>query len=110
MKSSKWIIIPLILFICVFMGSILFFHEVEGWRYLDSAYFTTITMMTVGYGDFTPITDLGKVGAIFLAFCGILTVFYLFSSIARMFFMHALKDRMREEGKLKHGGVFKVGK
>jgi voltage-gated potassium channel Kch len=98
------------LFLVVFGGSIFFFHEVEGWRYLDSAYFTTITMMTVGYGDFAPLTDLGKIGAIFLAFSGILTVFYLFSSVARMFFMRALKDKMREEGKLKHGGIFRVGK
>jgi voltage-gated potassium channel len=46
----------------------LMFHEVEGWAYLDSFYFSAITLATVGYGDFTPRTPVGK----------LLTVFYIF--------------------------------
>ncbi len=38
-----------------------FYHFVEGWRWLDSLYFCVITLATVGYGDFSPRTDLGKV-------------------------------------------------
>lgn len=45
------------------------FHQVEGWSYLDSFYFSAISLATVGYGDFTPKTDVGK----------LLTVFYIFT-------------------------------
>lgn len=30
------------------------FHQVEGWSYLDSFYFSAISLSTVGYGDFSP--------------------------------------------------------
>lgn len=45
------------------------FHRVEGWSYLDSFYFSAISLSTVGYGDFTPHTAAGK----------LLTVFYIFA-------------------------------
>ena len=45
------------------------FHRVEGWSYLDSFYFSAISLATVGYGDFTPHTAAGK----------LLTVFYIFA-------------------------------
>ncbi|MEZ4861917.1 MAG: potassium channel family protein [Caldilineaceae bacterium] len=36
------------------------YHSLEGWSYLDALYFTVITLTTVGYGDFSPHTTLGK--------------------------------------------------
>lgn len=49
----------------------LFYHFVEGWRILDSAYFSVITLTTIGYGDFAPQTDIGKLFTIFYAFTGV---------------------------------------
>lgn len=46
------------------------FHNVEGWSYLDSFYFSAITLATVGYGDFTPKTTIGKFLTIAYIFMG----------------------------------------
>ena len=37
-----------------------FYHNFEGWRWLDAVYFCVVTLVTIGYGDFTPKTDAGK--------------------------------------------------
>lgn len=48
-----------------------FYHLVEGWRWLDSLYFSLVSLLTVGYGDFTPKTDLGKMFTIVYLLLGI---------------------------------------
>lgn len=39
-----------------------FFHHVEGWSWLDSYFFTVVTLSTVGYGELVPATPMGKIG------------------------------------------------
>ena len=39
--------------------------------YLDAVYWSAITLTTVGYGDFHPVTELGKIIAIITSFVGI---------------------------------------
>lgn len=49
------------LVLTVLAGGTLFYRSVEGWSALDAAYFSVMTLTTVGYGDLTPTTPLSKV-------------------------------------------------
>ena len=51
-------------------GSIVY-HYLEGWSWIDSIYFSVITLTTVGYGDYSPQTDEGKLFTIFYIVIGI---------------------------------------
>jgi voltage-gated potassium channel len=48
-----------------------FYMWAEGWGLIDSAYFSVITIATVGYGDFAPRTALGKLFTIFYVLIGL---------------------------------------
>ncbi|MEE9174044.1 MAG: potassium channel family protein [Thermoplasmata archaeon] len=41
--------------------STVFVHVVEGWSWLDSLYFSIVSVTTVGYGDLVPREDATKV-------------------------------------------------
>ncbi len=48
-----------------------FYHYVEGWDWLDSIYFSVVTISTVGYGDFSPETAGGKIFTMFYILIGL---------------------------------------
>lgn len=89
----------LLLLVVLIIISTIFFHKVEGWKYLDSYYFSIVTVATVGYGDYTPQTDVGKIGATILIIIGI----GLFSAFVSLLLKRrALKTiERREERKIK---------
>lgn len=39
----------------------LIFSQIEGWMYLDGLYFSIVSALTIGFGDFIPATPAGKV-------------------------------------------------
>lgn len=80
-----------LLVIAVLATGTWFFHTWEGWAWLDSLYFSVITLTTVGYGDFSPKTDAGK----------IFTMIYLLVGLGILSsFIVLLAERQREGGVL----------
>ena len=70
MDKKKYLPILISLILMLTLGTILF-HFVENWRWLDSLYFCVTTLTTVGYGDFSPQTDAGKIIFIFYILSGL---------------------------------------
>lgn len=45
--------------IIIAIGTITY-HNFEGWSWINTLYFSIITLTTIGYGDFSPQTTTGK--------------------------------------------------
>ncbi|NDL58036.1 potassium channel family protein [Phytoactinopolyspora mesophila] len=47
--------------VTLLVSATIFYTLVEGWSVLDSAYFSVVTGLTIGYGDLTPEQPIAKV-------------------------------------------------
>jgi len=65
----------------LFIGTV-FYHNAEGWRYIDAFYFSVTTLTTVGYGDLVPITDIGKLFTSFYILTGVGILLGLVKAVA----------------------------
>ena len=101
MKLWNRLLIPIAIFLAlIFLGAYAF-HQVENWRYLDSVYFMVTTVTTIGYGDFTPKTDTGKIFTIIFSLGGVGIAFYFVTLIGRFFLRKQLRERLRDTGRIK---------
>lgn len=74
------------------------YHFVEGWRWLDSLYFSVITLTTIGYGDFSPQTDAGKIFTLFYIVVGV-GIILAFVNTVFAHYNYVKKDKEKKKGK-----------
>lgn len=74
----------LIVVVLLAVGTV-YYSNVEGWSYVDSFYFSTITLTTIGFGDFAPQTQAAKIFTSIYALFGIGIMLYILSSVIGVF-------------------------
>ena len=57
--------------LAVIAGGMVFYHYVEDLSWVDSFYFCIVSLTTVGYGDISPKTEIGKLFTSFYLLVGI---------------------------------------
>ncbi|HOY63523.1 MAG: Voltage-gated potassium channel Kch [bacterium ADurb.Bin236] len=61
-------------------------------RFIDSVYYTMVTMSTVGYGDFSPKTPSGKIWAIIIIFSGVICFSLMTATFASIRVARLIKE------------------
>jgi len=76
---------PFFVYVVIILGvGAAVYHWLEGWDWLDSFYFVVITLTTIGYGDLTPATAVGKLVTIFYGINGIVILLTFFDAMRRL--------------------------
>jgi voltage-gated potassium channel Kch len=78
------------------VGTIIY-HSIEKWSWLDSFYFSAVSLTTVGYGDLTPTTNIGKLFTVFYLFIGIGIIASVINNLVKN---QAAKKRIKESDKI----------
>ncbi len=105
-KNNVYKILIFLIFITL-TGSLVFYQceyrSKEGLTFWDSLWWCFVTLTTVGYGDYFPVTLPGRIMAIILMVSGIGTFGFITAAIASVFVEATLK---REGGKM---GIKEIG-
>ncbi|CZR52236.1 probable potassium channel [Phialocephala subalpina] len=92
--SQRTLMLQTISFLVYLLLGALVFSHIEGWKYLDAVYWADFTLLTVGIGDFSPATHLGR---------GLLFPFAIGGIIILGLVIGSIRSLVLERGKVKMG-------
>ncbi|KUJ12293.1 voltage-gated potassium channel [Mollisia scopiformis] len=92
--SQRTLMLQTISFLVYLLLGALVFSHIEGWKYLDALYWADFTLLTVGIGDYSPATHLGR---------GLLFPFAIGGIIILGLVIGSIRSLVLERGKVKMG-------
>lgn len=84
-KDSEFRLLSILVTICLMIGTA-FYRVVEGWSWLDSLYFSVVTLTTVGYGDLNPSSALSKIFTMLYILIGLGLFLVFVNTLSRRLF------------------------
>ena len=90
-------LILVVLILLLLVAGTFVYHIVEGWSYIDSLYFSAVSLATRGYGDLHPTQVSSKLFTVFYLFLGVALILYALSSFIGYFIQYqqpAIKKKM----------------
>lgn len=92
-----------ILFWVIFdlLGAVAFYaieKETQPLTYVDAAYFTTVTLLTIGYGDITPKSTVGKLFMMGYAMVGVALSTYIILGFGRYLVSSSIGNLRKTNG------------
>ena len=95
MRHPKHQALALLVVLYGFVGTA-FFSWQEGWGFVDSFYFTAVTLSTVGFGDFAPTTTFARV---------VMPFYLLFGLGILGAIVHALVSSLLDRAEVRRGNA-----
>lgn len=79
--SQRTLMLQTIMFLVYLLVGALVFSRIENWAYLDGVYWADVTLFTVGFGDFSAATPLGRALLFPYALVGVISLGLVVGSI-----------------------------
>ncbi|MFN3505771.1 MAG: potassium channel family protein [Caldimicrobium sp.] len=101
MEYKRHIIISLIWLFALILGGTLGYMLIEGARFFDSLFMVVITITTIGYEEYIPLSDKGKLFTILLALGGIGLFFYIITFLSETVVKKTMENLWEKKSKKK---------
>lgn len=86
----------IVAFVGVFVLGTFWFRFVEKWTWVDSAYMTTSTLATVGFGEIHPLDARARLFTIVLIFMGVVTIGYMVNRFTEAFIQGYFQESIQQ--------------
>ena len=78
-----WIVFRIVSVIVYYVIGARFYYETEDWTVIDSVYFVTVSVATIGYGDYHPTSNSGRIFTAFFLVAGLVFVLTAVDELAK---------------------------